>query len=155
MKSKHTPLRWMMVLAALLASTPWAHATLGGKADTITADRKALSAVHRATTSHSGYTVEEIVFDATAVREYVSPDGIVFGIAWNGYVHPDLMQLLGTYAGEYTAAQKKAPRTHGRRRQRLATENVVVEKWGHMRNLRGRAYAPALVPSGVSIDEIK
>ncbi len=154
MKSKRGTLAGVAVVA-ILASAPWAQATLGGKADTIGADRKALSAVRRASTSRNGYTVEEIVFDSTAVREYVSPAGIVFGIAWNGYVHPDLTQLLGSYSAEYTAARQKAPRTHGRRRQRLATDNVVVEKWGHMRNLGGRAYAPALLPMGVSVDEIK
>jgi hypothetical protein len=37
----------------------------------------------------------------------------------------------------------------------LKANNVVVEKWGHMRNLQGRAYAPALMPQGVSVDEIR
>jgi len=37
----------------------------------------------------------------------------------------------------------------------VRTDRVVVEKWGNMRNLQGRAYAPALIPPGVSIDEIK
>jgi Protein of unknown function (DUF2844) len=144
-----------IVIVAALASSQWAHAALGGSADTITADRKALQAVHRATTPHKGYTVEEVVSDATTVREYVSPSGVVFGIAWNGYVHPDLTQLLGSYWGEYSAAQRKAARKFGRKRQQLATDNIVVEKWGHMRNLRGRAYVPGLVPAGVSFDEIK
>jgi Protein of unknown function (DUF2844) len=144
-----------LVIVVALAFSQWANAALGGSADTITADRKALQAVHRATTSHNGYTVVEVVSDATAVREYVSPSGVVFGIAWNGYVHPDLAQLLGSYWGEYSAAQQKAARIFGRTRQQLATENIVVEKWGHMRNLQGRAYVPSLVPAGVRIDEIK
>jgi hypothetical protein len=144
-----------MVILVVLASSQWAHAALGGSADTITADRKALQAVHRATTPHIGYTVEEVVSDATTLREYVSPSGVVFGVAWNGYVHPDLTQLLGSYWGEYSAAQEKASRISGRTRQQLATDNIVVEKWGHMRNLQGRAYVPSLVPAGICIDEIK
>jgi Protein of unknown function (DUF2844) len=143
-----------MVLLAVLATGQWAYAALGEQAETITADRQALQAVHRATTSHKGYTVEEIVADATTVREYVSPSGVVFGIAWNGYVHPDLTQLLGTYWGEYSAARQKAVRKFGIKRLRLATDTIVVEKWGHMRNLQGRAYLPGLVPAGVSVDEI-
>jgi hypothetical protein len=154
MNRKHI-LSGCMVLIVALASNQFAYAALGGSADTITADRKALKAVHRATTSHNSYTVEEVVSDATTVREYVSSSGIVFGIAWNGYVHPDLTQLLGTYWGEYTVAQKKAVRTFGRKRQQLTTDNIVVEKWGHMRNLQGRAYVQSLIPAGVSIDEIK
>ena len=144
-----------LVIVVALASSQWAHAALGGRTDTITVDRKALQAVHRTTTTHKGYTVEEVVSDATAVREYVSPSGVVFGIAWNGYVHPDLTQLLGSYWSEYSASQQKAARIFGRKRQHLATDNIVVEKWGHMRNLQGRAYVPSLVPAGVSIDEIK
>jgi hypothetical protein len=132
-----------------------AHAALGGGADTIAADRTALKAVHRSTTAHSGYTVEEVVSDATTVREYVSPSGVVFGIAWNGYAHPDLAQLLGSYSSEYSAAQRKAVRKFGRKRLQLKTDSMVVEKWGHMRNLQGRAYVPGLVPAGVGIDEIK
>jgi len=37
----------------------------------------------------------------------------------------------------------------------VRTDRVVVEKWGHVRNLQGRAYPPALIPLGVSVDEIK
>ena len=143
-----------LVLAVALASGHRAHAVLGGSAATVTADHTALRGVHRAAISHKGYTVEEIVSDATTVREYVSPSGIVFGIAWNGYVHPDLTQLLGSYWGEYAAARQKAVCKPGSKRQQLATDSIVVEKWGHMRNLQGRAYVPSLVPAGVSIDEI-
>ena len=144
-----------LTMVATLAFSQLVHAGLGESADSITADRKALQAVHRATTPHIGYTVVEVVSDATSVREYVSPSGVVFGIAWNGYVHPDLMQLLGSYRSEYSAARQKAARGFGRTRQHLATDNIVVEKWGHMRNLQGRAYVPRLVPAEVCIDEIK
>jgi len=43
----------------------------------------------------------------------------------------------------------------GRRHVQVKTDGVVVEKWGHMRNMQGRAYAPALIPKGVNVDEIK
>ena len=91
----------------------------------------------------------------TRVREYVSSAGIVFGIAWNGLVYPDLTQLLGPYNDEYQKAMGQAKRQPGRRHARVKSNDVIVEKWGHMRNLQGRAYAPGLVPQGVSVDEIK
>jgi hypothetical protein len=144
-----------LVIFAALASSEWAHAALGGSSDTITADRKALQAVHRTTTPHNGYTVVEVASDATTVREYVSPSGVVFGIAWNGYVHPDLKQLFGSYWGEYSAARQKSAHLFGRKRQQITTENIVVEKWGHMRNLQGRAFVPGLVPVGMNVNEIK
>src|ERR1035437_3057014 len=94
--------------------------------------------------SHTGYTVEMVVSDATTVREYVSSAGIVFGIAWDGYVNPDLTQLLGSFWGEYSSASKNSSRKFGRKHQQISTDNIVVEKWGHMRNLQGRAYVPSL-----------
>lgn len=144
-----------LMLVTVFTIVPRAGATLGGAADSVTTDRKALSAVRRTTTVGPGYTVQEITSDATTVREYVSRDGIVFAIAWNGLIHPDLTILLGSYAGEYRQATQKTPRQMGQRRREVRGNRVIVEKWGHMRNLQGRAYVPALVPSGVTIDEIK
>jgi hypothetical protein len=132
-----------------------ARATLGEPVASVDSDRKALSATQRVTTPHTAYTVQEVVSDANMVREYISPAGIVFAIAWNGLTHPDLAPLLGSYAGEYRQAQRQTPRKPGRRSLQVKGNRVVVEKWGHMRNLQGRAYAPALIPSGVSVDEIK
>jgi hypothetical protein len=143
------------LMAAALGVVQQAGATLGGSAGSVTTDRKALSAVQRATTVQPGYTVQELVSDATKVREYVSPGGIVFAIAWNGMMHPDLTALLGSYAAEYQQAEQKTPRQMGMRHREVSGSNVVVEKWGHMRNLQGRAYIPALVPPGVNLDEIK
>jgi hypothetical protein len=141
--------------AAALGVVRQAGATLGGSADSVTTDRKALSAVQGAIAVKPGYTVREIVSDATHVREYVSPGGIVFAIAWNGFMPPDLTTLLGSYATEYQQALQNTPRQTGVRHQQVQGKRVVVEKWGHMRNLQGRAYVPGLVPSGVSLDELK
>ena len=142
--------------AAVLAIVQQAQAGLGESADSVASDRKALSAVQHATTTYNGYTVHEFASDATTVREYVSPSGIVFGIAWNGLTYPDLTPLLGSYDSEYQQALRQETRKPGiRRYHAVRTDGVVVEKWGHMRNLQGRAYAPALIPPGVSIDEIK
>jgi len=131
------------------------HATLGEPAESVMADRKAISADRSTTTVRNGYTIQEVISDSVSVREYISPSGVVFGIAWNGLTHPDLTLLLGAYTGEYQEALKQTPRKYGRRFSQVRTDRVVVEKWGHMRHLQGRAYAPALIPSGVSIDEIK
>jgi hypothetical protein len=139
----------------ILAAAQQAQATLGESADSVAVDRKALSAVPGATTISQGYTVHEVRSEATTVREYVSPSGVVFGIAWNGLTHPDLTPLLGSYTDEYQKALGQSQRQPGRRHVQVKTDRVVVEKWGHMRNLQGRAYAPALIPQGVSIDEIK
>jgi len=142
-----------LFVLVLFAGAP-AHATLGGSQDTIAADRLVLKAVHRATTSHAAYTVHEAVADALTVREYVSPDGIVFAVTWHGYNHPDLKPLLGSYWTEFSEKHQKTPRKYGHKRMHIATDNIVVEKWGHMRDLAGRAFLPGLIPNGVNANEI-
>ena len=139
----------------LFFDRPRAQAALGESADSVESDRTALSAVRRAATARDAYTIQEIKSDAATVREYVSSSGVVFAVAWNGLSHPDLTPLLGSYAGEYREALRQTPRKPGRRHLQVKAERVVVEKWGHMRNLQGRAYVPALIPQGVSVDEIK
>jgi hypothetical protein len=143
------------MLMAFLLSGQSADAFLGGRADSAGKDHQAFKTLRRSTAPVNGYTVEEVVYETTSVREFLSSDGIVFAVAWNGYVHPELTQLLGSYWGEYSTAQQKALHKSGTRRQKLTTDNIVVEKWGHMRNLHGRAYVPALVPEGINIDEVK
>ncbi len=144
----------ILILVFLLPATQ-AFAALGESVDTIESDREHLTAVRGARTAHRDYTVHEIKTDSTVVREYVSPAGIIFAIAWNGLVHPDLTELLGSYAGEYQDALRQTPREQGRRQLQVRTNRVVVQKWGHIRDLKGRAYAPDLIPPGVSIDAIK
>jgi hypothetical protein len=143
------------LLSMAFATSQQAQATLGESVDSVTSDQKSLSALRPSTTIRNGYTVHEITSDSTTVREYVAPSGIVFGIAWNGLVYPDLTPLLGSYFSEYQEALRHTPRKPGRRRLQVKTDRIVVEKWGHMRNLQGRAYSPALVPAGVDVNEIR
>ncbi len=143
-------------IAAVLLAAPAAQAALGEAADSVTTDQRALSAPKVTTKAPSSvYSVQEVTSDVVSVREYVSPSGIVFALAWNGVAQPDLAVLLGSYADDYEKARRQASQFPGRRSSRVKTQRVVVETWGHMRDLHGRAYAPALMPQGVNIDEIK
>jgi hypothetical protein len=141
--------------AITLATAQRAQATLGESVNSVESDRKAFSAVQHTALTLTGYTVQELKSDANVVREYISPSGVVFAIAWNGLSHPDLTTLLGTYVGEYQQALQQTTGQKGKRHLQVKTNRVVVEKWGHMRNMQGRAYIPALIPSGVSINELK
>lgn len=149
----------IVILLEIMINSPTgpgpARATLGEGADSIARDCKALSAVKNSTTSHTRYSVQEVTSDATSVREYLTPAGIVFGLAWNGLVQPDLSVLLGSYAGDYQEAKRQLQRKYGQRRSQVKGDRVVVETWGQMRNLQGRAYDPALIPAGVTANEIK
>ena len=143
------------LLAAVLGPARRAQAALGEAAESVASDRKALSAGKGRVTARAGYTVQEILSGPTTIREYLSPDNVVFAVAWNGPSNPDLTRLLGSYAGEYHQDLQKAQRERGRRHQRVWTDRLVVEKGGHMRNLQGRAFLPQLIPPGVGIDEIR
>lgn len=104
-------------------------------------------------TNRTSYQVHEIQLPSgTALREYVSPTGNVFAVAWNGPHMPNLRQTLGQYFDPYvTAAQAK--RT-GHNHVQVELSNLVVQISGHMRAFAGRAYLPQAVPAGVSIGDL-
>lgn len=142
------------VTAAVLLAAERSYAILGEAEDSVASDKTALSTHRAVTTARIGYTIQEIISDAVTVREFVSLSGVIFAVAWNGLIHPDLTHLLGSYATEYDDALRRTSPEPGRRRLRVEANRVIVETWGHMRNLQGRAYVPALIPPGVAIDEI-
>ncbi len=100
---------------------------------------------------YDNYTVNEIHPAAGGViTEYVSPAGVVFGISWRTPAMPDLQELLGTYFPTFEQAAI-ANRSTGRRGS-IAIDSVdlVLESGGRMRDYRGRAYAPGLLPANVA-----
>ena len=146
----------MGLFICVAASSQSCIATLGESVDSIDADRKALLAIRRTTQKNQGYSIHEFEQDGTKIREYVSDAGVVFAIAWNGLTHPDLNQLLGSYFQEYEKTAKLRPKEPGRRRSAsVRGPRVVVETWGHMRNLQGKAYVASLMPTGVAFNAIK
>ncbi len=149
-------LRWALGAALVLAlAAPPARAALGEGEESVGRDRRALAAVARGSEERGGYRVHELEKGATTIREFVSADGIVFAVAWSGIAHPDLRPLLGAFHDEYRAAARAAGPAEGRRARRVAGERVVVESWGHPRDLHGRAYVPALLPPGVTVDALR
>jgi hypothetical protein len=130
-------------------------ARLGQSSDSISLDQKAFSASRHSVRNFTAYTIEEIKNETVTIRQYVSSSNVIFAVAWTGLMHPDLNELLGSYASEYQRTIKQNQRQRGRRYFRVATQDIIVEKWGHMRRMHGRAYIPSLIPDGVGVDEIK
>lgn len=129
-----------------------AFAALGGDVTSIQADQAHMRAQRRVI-QNPAYTVHEMQSESTTVvREFVSPDGKVFGISWQGPSRPDLQQMLGSYYSEFTAA-RPTHRMHGP--VTIRTQNLVIQSGGHMRALTGRAYIPAMVPADVRLEDIK
>jgi Protein of unknown function (DUF2844) len=93
------------------------------------------------------------------VREYVSPAGAVFGVAWEGQFPPDLQSLLGPYYQQAQQAQKAASSAQQPRVRRapvvIETPGLVLYQTGHMRSFHGQAYVPQLVPQGVQASDIR
>lgn len=148
------PAARLLLALAVAGIAPLARAALGEPASSISADETAVAATRRQRLARGTHAVEELVSDARTVREYVSPSGLVFAVTWEGVTPPDL-SVLGAYEAPVRRAMT-TERTRARSRAiRVEAAGAVVETWGHMRSLHGRAYVPALVPAGVRLDEIK
>ena len=111
----------------------------------------------RRTTAAEGYTVHEMAAaNGIIVREFVSPEGKVFGVAWQGPWMPDMRQVLGKYFDHFVQAnQAHSGARMGRRPVVIEEPGLVVQIGGHMRNFVGRAYAPEMLPSGVRAENIQ
>jgi Protein of unknown function (DUF2844) len=144
-----------MAIAAMINASPL-FAELGGNATSVEADRAKMEATLR-TTSKQLYTIHEMLTaNDVTVREFVSPAGKVFGVAWQGASRPDMQQLLGTYFDQYRqAVQSKTAQRVGRGPLVIQQPGFVLQMGGHMRALVGRAYLPQMVPAGVQVEEIR
>lgn len=139
------------VLFAGVAASP-VQAALGEPVASIETDRLQVGGTVRVLPS-AAYTVHELQAPSgTVVREYVSPAGIVFGVAWQGPSMPDLRQVLGTYFDRYVQAASKR---NARGPVAIEQPGLIVQSGGHMRAFVGRAYIPEALPAGVTVDAIR
>jgi|ERR1051326_1429966 hypothetical protein len=146
-----------VILASVGFSLP-AMAVLGGDASSVQIDQSHMKAsIEVKQPSGAEYSVHEMKSTGKlVVREFVSSDGRVFGVSWQGTYVPDLQQLLGTYFQQYTAAVKEAKAKYvARRPLNIQKPGLVVQTSGHMMAYWGRAYDPSLVPSGVNANDIR
>ena len=107
-------------------------------------------------TSVAAYTVQETLLESgTAVREFMTPSGVVFAVAWKGPMLPDLELLLGDYFKAFKLKTEQN-RLMGSARSpvNMVQEGLVVRSNGRMRNFSGSAYVTSLVPSGVVINNV-
>jgi len=144
-------------VAALLAA-PAAQAVLGGDASTISDDELRLKGVRRqsAALQTQVQTREITMVDGSSIREFISPGGIVFAVAWSTRFKPNLEALLGTHAAGYAAAASDAMRTPGiKRNVALQRGDLVVHSTAHLNAFVGKAYLRSLVPQGTHADELR
>jgi hypothetical protein len=131
-----------------------AQAGLGGDPASVNADAADLHGVVSAE-DFSHYTAQQISAQSgIRIREFLNENGIVFAVTWTGPVLPDLPRLMGARFADYATALAALKHPGLRRSLRVALADVIVESGGHLRAYSGRAYLPALIPSGVSLSEL-
>jgi len=139
------------ILLLFLVTLP-AAATLGQSRDSVESDRRLLHG-RLTTVEAQGYTIHQFTRDDGGVlKEFVSPDGKVFGIAWQGPTMPNLAQLLGSHFAEFQQATKSAQR---RAPLSVHVGQLVVESSGHLRSFRVRAYLINLLPNDLSPEVVQ
>lgn len=129
------------------------------------------------------YTEHVTEFEGISVKEYENTQGKVFAVLWRGPVKPDLEALLGSYNSEFQEADQKQRRADRDQMKKFValknevgvenakksvkiglrsksygsvkSQNIVVQRSGHMRDLKGMAYIPSLVPAGFDLGDLK
>jgi hypothetical protein len=149
-------LHWLLATATIFITLfpACAWAALGRDVSSVNEDEAHMRASLHVRRNDSLFTVHELTTaTGTVVREYVSPAGKVFGVAWRGPFLPDFRQLLG----DYFAPVMQAPRNQrqGRGPLEVRQSNIVFQSGGHMRSFFCRAYVPGMLPKGVSADAIQ
>jgi|SRR5208283_1830230 len=152
-----------LLLSFLVLALPFpAWAVLGDTAASVLNDQARMKGTLRSVDNRT-YVMHEITAPSgTVVREFVSPQGAVFGLAWEGQFPPDLQSLLGPYYQQAQKAQEKSQQQQGSQQPRVRRAPIVVEtpglvlyETGHMRSFHGQAYVPQLIPPGVQASDIR
>jgi hypothetical protein len=144
----------LLLPSLLLALAFPAWASLGDNVTTVQNDKVHMKGALRSVAAQNYVKHEIRIPTGQMVREFVSSDGTVFGVAWEGPFQPDLQQLLGSYfepVKQAVAAQQR----HGHGPISVETSGFVFQQGGHARSFHGRAFVPAMVPQGVDVTDIQ
>lgn len=146
-----------LVLLALTMAVPGRlFAALGENVASVQSDQVHMQASLK-TIQAATHVVHELRSpNGSVVREYVSPAGTVFAVAWQGPWLPDMRRLLGSHFDEYERAmQAQNGGRVGRRPIRVELPGLVVQTTGHPRAFAGHAFVPEMMPQGVKAEDIR
>ena len=144
------------VLVLMLSLPAWA--VLGDSAASVLSDQARMKGTLRSVDNRT-YVMHEITTSSgSKVREFATPGGAIFGVAWEGQFPPDFQQLLGPYYQQ--AKQAAEQQSNGQQVRRrgpvvIETPGLVFVQGGHTRSIRGQAYIPQLSPAGVQAGDIR
>lgn len=127
-----------------------AQAHLGGTQASIQADGIAWEAPAVAVRGARFTVFSHATPEGVKVRQFVSTTGLVFAVAWDGPLLPDMERLLGGHFALYQNAMQQRTRS-----VRVNTPSLSLESGGMMRAFVGRAYLPDQLPAGVSAADLQ
>jgi hypothetical protein len=169
---------WAWLLLLTLFSVLPSFASLGGDLNSVLSDQLQFQGSEKVTQMGS-YEIHEIQMQAsqspisqpatstatqagsaaganpTVIREYVSPAGVVFAVAWHGPFLPNMRQLLGSHFQQFVDAVKLQSPRRGRHPLQVVQPDFVVQISGNSRFHTGRAYLPEMLPSGVQPEAVQ
>ena len=143
-----------LILLTCLPATSWA--ALGDHESSVQQDGVALKAMgRRVLKTNAAFTTHEMTTPTATVKEYINGDGVVFAASWQGIKAPDLSVLMGSYYTDYQTAKRSMAQRYGHGPVIVKGSRAVVLRHGHMRDLRGLAYVPSLMPPGVRVEDLQ
>ncbi|MFN8945583.1 MAG: DUF2844 domain-containing protein [Pseudobdellovibrionaceae bacterium] len=162
-----TPLSAFAVLGENVSSIKTVKETLNAKlvSPPSRAGEKLNQKKSEKTTQQPNWTVQAMEANGNIIKEYANSDGLVFAVTWKGIKKPDLELLFGSYYDEYERSEKieleknQQIQRQGHRKNRLKsmeirTSKIKVQRSGHMRAIRGKAFVPSLLPQGFTEGDI-
>ncbi len=141
------PLAWA---CALMLTSAAAQAHLGGSEASVHADGADWQAPAVALRGTRFTVFTHTTPEGVKVRQFVSFTGLVFAVAWDGPVLPDMERLLGPQFPLYQNALQQR-----KRNVRVDTPSLSLESGGMMRAFVGRAYLPDQLPANVTAVDIQ
>ena len=138
--------------ALLLVCAGPSYGALGEPPTQFAQETTVVGAIESAASSY--VTRDTTLASGTHVREYVSSNGIVFAVAWDGPFLPNLRELLGKYFDTLAAESARQPRA-GRPHLDVGLPEVVINSGGRMRAFEGSAWIPAQLPAGFAVDTMR
>lgn len=138
---------WRIRLCALCS---WllcasAYAALGEPLDSVQSDAQASGTSTLQTPIAGATQFTQRQANGVTIRQYVSPNGTVVGVGWDGPLLPDFKRLLGAHYAAYAQAQRTSTRHIS-----IQTPALVLDAGGMMRSFSGHAFLPDQLPPTLS-----
>jgi len=134
---------------ALLGSTIGTAAVSSGTSDQLA------PVIHQADNSALRWE-ETIDANQIRVRQYVSANGLVYAVSWDGPAMPDVSVLLGTrFDGYRQGASAALENANSLRSSHVDGSDFVTETSVRLREFSGRAWLPEALPAGVTTADIE